>query len=285
MGYTRRNLRFVILPMPNIPHYQCPICDTQLNKIERSLVCENNHQFDFAKEGYVNLLPVQFKKSLHPGDDKAMVIARRNFLELGHYEFLRQKLLELIQSYAPATLVDLGCGEGYYTSYVQQSVSEADVYGVDISKDAVRYSAKRNKDVHYCVATNAKTPFSNAYFDLILNVFAPLVGKECQRILSEHGVIISAAPGKQHLIELKQAIYDNVELHDAATVPDGFERVASHNITETIMLTTQPQMNDLLTMTPFGWKITVEKKQQLFARAEFPITLSFDINIFKPISL
>ena len=269
--------------MAHSPNYQCPICQTQMEQIEKSLKCQNNHQFDFAKEGYVNLLPVQFKKSLQPGDDKAMVLARRNFLELGHYEFLRNALITKLQTLSPKFLVDLGCGEGYYTGYVQQELSDAEVYGVDISKDAVKYSAKRNKSVHYCVATNSKTPFSDRFFDVILNVFAPLVGKECQRVLTKHGVIISAAPGKEHLLQLKQAIYDKVELHEPATAPDGFVLDSTENINKTIILTSQQQIEDLLTMTPFGWKITEQKKQNLLAQSSFSVTLSFDINIFKPI--
>lgn len=269
--------------MANSPRYQCPICATPLSLMERSLKCDNNHQFDFAKEGYVNLLPVQFKKSLQPGDDKAMVLARRNFLELGHYEFLRDVLIAQLQAINPQRLVDLGCGEGYYTGYVQQELASAHVYGVDISKDAVKYSAKRNKAVHYSVATNSKTPFADGYFDVILNVFAPLVGKECQRILSKQGLIISAAPGKEHLLELKQAIYDKVELHEPATPPEGFVLDNTQNISKTLVLSTTQQIEDLLIMTPFGWKITEQKKQNLLAQASFSVTLSFDINIFKPI--
>lgn len=269
--------------MPATPNYQCPICSTPLTLVGRSLKCENNHQFDFAKEGYVNLLPVQFKKSLQPGDDKAMVLARRNFLELGHYEFLRDALIAQLQILKPQRVVDLGCGEGYYTGYVQQILDNSQVYGVDISKDAVKYSAKRNKSVHYCVATNSKTPFSNGFFDVILNVFAPLVGKECRRLLTKQGVIISAAPGKEHLLELKQAIYDKVELHEPTTAPEGFVLDSTQNIHKQVTLSSQQHIEDLLTMTPFGWKITEQKKQNLLAQSSFSVTLSFDINIFKPI--
>lgn len=269
--------------MSQSPNYQCPICQSAMVKIDSSVKCNNNHQFDFAKEGYVNLLPVQFKKSLNPGDDKEMVLARRRFLELGHYEFLRQHLLKVITNESPKTIVDLGCGEGYYTSFVAQTTEAEEVYGVDISKDAIKYSAKRSKLVHYSVATNSRTPFSDDQFDIILNIFAPLVGKECMRILNQRGVIISAAPGEQHLRELKQAIYDQVELHEAAKAPEGFQLRASENISQTVTLQSTDEMRDLLTMTPFGWKIVPEKKQALLENNTFSITLSFDINIFEPI--
>lgn len=265
------------------PNYECPICQAAMSKTDNTLACENNHRFDYAKEGYVNLLPVQFKKSLHPGDDKAMVLARRRFLELDHYDFLRQALLEQIQEYKAESIVDLGCGEGYYTSYLAQSLANSQVYGVDISKDAIRYSAKRSKQVQYCVATNSRTPFSDEQFNLILNVFAPLVGKECARILASDGVIISAAPGSKHLLELKQAIYDQVELHQEASAPEGFKLAKTTNISNQITLQTSDEINDLLTMTPFGWKIVPEKKEKLLSNQSFTVTLSFDINVFEPI--
>ena len=254
-----------------------------MEKIEKSLICENKHQFDYSKEGYVNLLPVQFKKSLNPGDDKEMVLARRRFLELNHYDFLRQALLKQLKLHQPKAIVDLGCGEGYYTSYLASELTDCEVYGVDISKDAIRYSAKRSKQVHYCVATNSRTPFSDQQFDLILNVFAPLVGKECNRLLNKNGLIISAAPGQKHLVELKQAIYDEVELHQEATPPEGFRLKESTNISQQLTLISSEEINDLLTMTPFGWKIVPEKKQQLLSNQTFDVTLSFDINVFEPI--
>lgn len=269
--------------MSQSPNYQCPICQTAMTKVDKTLKCENNHQFDFAKEGYVNLLPVQFKKSLNPGDDKDMVLARRRFLELNHYDFLRQHLLTKIIARGPKAIVDLGCGEGYYTGFIAEASQLKEVYGVDISKDAIRYSAKRSKSVHYSVATNSKTPFADGQFDLILNVFAPLVGKECAHILNSKGVIISAAPGEQHLIELKQAIYDQVELHDTAKAPEGFQLVNTENISQTVVLKSSDEITDLLTMTPFGWKIVPDKKEALLANDTFSVTLSFDINVFEPI--
>ena len=59
----------------------CPICGTQLNQADRSCVCPNRHSFDIARQGYVNLLTVQQKHSLAPGDTREQVLSRRSFLE------------------------------------------------------------------------------------------------------------------------------------------------------------------------------------------------------------
>lgn len=263
------------------PEYACPLCAEALNKQDNSLACSNRHQFDYAKEGYVHLLPVQLKKSLQPGDDKNMVMARREFLQLGHYQFLRDALLEEIKQLPHNNLIDLGCGEGYYTNFIETELTDSRVYGVDISKAAVKYAAKRNKQVHYCVATNAHIPFADNYSDLILNVFAPIVGDECKRVLNNNGCILSAAPGPKHLFELKQFIYDEVELHTAATVPEGFTLEKSEQFDNIITLTEIADVENLLTMTPFGWKITEQKKQILLDSLPLAITLSFTINQFK----
>jgi len=59
----------------------CPVCGglLQLNPSGKSYVCQNQHSFDLAKEGYLNLLPVQYKHSKEPGDSKQMMLARREF--------------------------------------------------------------------------------------------------------------------------------------------------------------------------------------------------------------
>ena len=51
----------------------CPICKSKLNIDGKTYRCENNHSFDIAKQGYVNLLPVNKKHSDNPGDSKDMV--------------------------------------------------------------------------------------------------------------------------------------------------------------------------------------------------------------------
>ncbi len=60
------------LASKKLAQYRCPLCQQALLLDEKSYRCENNHSFDQAKQGYVNLLPVQFKHSKEPGDNKAV---------------------------------------------------------------------------------------------------------------------------------------------------------------------------------------------------------------------
>ena len=78
----------------------CPICGEELSPNKKSLLCVNKHCFDYAKQGYINLLPVQQKKSLHPGDSKEMLLARRNFLSKGFYSKILDTVAVLIEKYS-----------------------------------------------------------------------------------------------------------------------------------------------------------------------------------------
>jgi len=79
-----------------------------------------------AKEGYVNLLPVQKKNSKDPGDNKQMMFARREFLNEGYYQGLSDKVNELaIEFGADAKqILDIGCGEGYYSQRLFNVLSQ-----------------------------------------------------------------------------------------------------------------------------------------------------------------
>ena len=105
--------------------YLCPLCYRPLAKKDRSFICEKHHQFDIAKEGYVNLLPVQHKSSKDPGDNGEMMQARRAFLQQGYYQPMRDKINRLLEQYltsSHAFILDIGCGEGYYThSFLRHS--------------------------------------------------------------------------------------------------------------------------------------------------------------------
>ena len=126
--------------------WQCPLCQLPINVNEKAIQCANKHTFDKAKAGYVNLLPVQFKKSKSPGDDKEMVRARRMFHEQKGYQPLKDTMCEILARYfasqslenTPLTLYDAGCGEGSYLHACVKGLKESgfilDGAGSDISK-------------------------------------------------------------------------------------------------------------------------------------------------------
>lgn len=259
--------------------YRCPICTLSLSQSANTLSCDNNHQFDFAKEGYINLLPVQFKKSKEPGDNLDMVQARRAFLSQGHYSFLQASLVEMVKSLNPNSLLDMGCGEGFYTQALAHS-DAISVYGLDISKPAIRYAAKRYPQCHFAVASCKQTPFHDNSFSAVVSVFAPLFEEECARLLREDGYVIQVSPGPSHLFELKSKIYADVKLHSLPGSTELFEIIEQKTVTQRIFLDLQDTLN-LIKMTPFAWKFRPEHLAELENSHTHEVTLDFALTVYK----
>jgi len=273
-------------------NYLCPICARPLSAQDKSLACEQRHQFDLAKEGYVNLLPVQNKKSKNPGDNKEMMQARREFLDQGFYQSLSDKVNSIAQQALTAVnapnILDLGCGEGYYTHRLAQAIatlSNTDatpqIAGLDISKSAIRYAAKRYKTISFCVASAYSTPFADASQDLVTRIYAPSQDAELARIIKTGGYLLTVTPAAEHLFELKQKIYQTPEKHDMK-IEDitGFELIEQQRLTDLITLAQAKDSKNLLEMTPLAWKMSDEQKAEIYA-ADLTLTLDFNITLYK----
>ncbi|QUM81653.1 23S rRNA (guanine(745)-N(1))-methyltransferase [Moritella sp. 5] len=273
-------------------NYLCPICARPLSAQDKSLTCDQRHQFDLAKEGYVNLLPVQNKKSKNPGDNKEMMQARREFLDQGFYQSLSDKVNSIAQQALTAVnapnILDLGCGEGYYTHRLAQAMAihndantTPQIAGLDISKSAIRYAAKRYKTISFCVASAYNTPFADASQDLVTRIYAPSQDAELARIIKTEGYLLTVTPAAEHLFELKQKIYQTPEKHDMK-IEDiaGFELIEQQRLTDQITLTQAKDSKNLLEMTPLAWKMSDEQKAEIYA-ADLTLTLDFNITLYK----
>ena len=115
---------------------------------------------------------MQQKKSKEPGDAVAMVQARREFLTAGHYQPLRSTVVDMLKTLQLKSLVDIGCGEGYYTQAMTEWVP--DVVGLDIAKPAIKYAAKRDKKALWLVANGAHLPLADHSADVVTSLFSPL---------------------------------------------------------------------------------------------------------------
>ncbi len=261
--------------------YQCPLCQHPLIRQGHSYRCEQNHQFDIAKEGYVNLLPVQMKNSRQPGDNLDMVQARRTFLAEGHYRFLAEAIAGKVKKHIQPEnrIYDLGCGEGYYTHCIAAENPLAETFGVDISKSAIRYAAKRYPDCHFSVASIKQTPFETASAQCLISVFAPLFEDELARLAAPGARLFTASPGPWHLKELKARIYETVNEHTPVPTPAGFERLDEEVVTQVVTL--EPDVTlALVKMTPFAWKFTQAHLDELGQSDALSVTLSFYITEF-----
>ncbi len=251
--------------------WRCPLCEHSLDTASKTWQCANNHAFDRAKAGYVNLLPVQFKKSLQPGDDKPMLRARRDFHQRGSYRQLMSTLADMLyeaHSQEAITLYDAGCGEGAYLRFVSENLSsrgkKLTAAGSDIAKLAVEMAAKQNKAHQYVVASSHQLPIKNASLDAIMQIFAPGDTAEYARVLSATGTLLTVSPGPEHLYELKQQIYDSPEKHGPPeSHVSHFSLESSRQVTFTLKFDNAQHVSELIAMTPFSWKLKDEKRNAL----------------------
>ena len=254
--------------------YICPVCGHPLVRADNTMRCENSHSYDISAKGYVNLLGPG--KSVR-GDDADMVAARRRFLNSGSYDALRDGICEVLKNISFETLLDAGCGEGYYTKRICDTFEKADIYGLDISKKAAEKASSLCKTANICVASAYRMPYADNSFDCIVNVFSPLAANEYSRVLKKGGRLIMAAPLPEHLAELKRIVYDKVNIKTMKeTDMEGFSFLSEKHIVYPMQLDTA-SLKDLFTMTPYYHKTSFEDKAKLDSVASLTVTASFAI--------
>lgn len=268
--------------------YQCPLCQQLLTRHGQSYCCLLNHQFDVAKEGYVNLMPAQHKRSKDPGDSKEMMLARRQFLAAGHYDQMRQRVAKLAVQYLHNTqyqLLDIGCGEGYYTNEIAEQLAQqsklAKVYGLDIAKIAIKFAAKRYSLCDFSVASSHRLPFVDNAFDGIVRIYAPCKAEELYRCCRDGGVVITVTPAAHHLNQIKALIYDKVQLHQEAVEQiEGFCLEHQEKLSYRMSLSGK-EAGELLQMTPFAWRASDEIHHQLQSMETFVCDADFIISVYR----
>jgi 23S rRNA (guanine745-N1)-methyltransferase len=293
--------------------YKCPVCGAELTKTVGVFSCPQKHSYDIAKQGYVNLLLANQKRTKEPGDSKEMIASREYFLEQGYYDPLSDKLNQIILGWiaepskdagtaaktaepapesarAHMNILDLGCGEGFYSRRLQSFLEDADtarqvqIWGIDISKSAIQKAAKKNPSIQFCIGSNFQLPYLKESFDVIFSIFSPFSGRELARVLKPDGKIIVVRPGPGHLKELASLLYEKFELQgkspDAAIEPD-LQPLQTFEVKYPVRLKTNRDIESLVGMTPYFWTLNDEKKQRLSQQQDLPATADFRLSCFK----
>ena len=262
---------------------RCPICAGFLEQRERAFICEKGHSFDMARQGYVNLLPVQNKHSAQPGDTKAQVNARRAFLEGGFYMPVVEVLCGLAKKHGcTGPILDAGCGEGWYSSRLAEALG-AELIGLDISKEAVRAAAGRYKGPMWLCASAAHIPVADGSIGLLTSLFAMTAPEEFKRVLQKDGAFIQVLAAEDHLLGLKNIIYPQLHHKEKFTTPDipGFRLAESRKLQFTFTVEGQ-QVQNLLCMTPHVYRIGKEGAERLRQTETLTDTASCVLNLYHP---
>ena len=260
----------------------CPICEKPLCREEHRLACPAHHSFDIARQGYVNLLPVQRRHSAHPGDTREQVLSRREFLEGGFYAPIADALISAAEQYeASGPVLDVGCGEGYYCTRLARAIN-AELVGLDISKDAVRYAAGKYKDARWLCATAAHIPVETGSAGVLTSLFALTLPEEFHRVLREDGLFLQVVAAEDHLLGLKGIIYDQLthkEKHVTQALP-GFRLLSSENIRFSFTVEGE-QVRQLLSMTPHVFRIGKAGAERLANTERLTDTASCVLNVYR----
>jgi len=244
--------------------FACPICQENLTLVETSLKCDNRHSFDLAKFGYVNLAP-QIKQSANY--DKENFQNRQQILESGFYQAILKGISDILATKPSAkTVLDIGCGEGFYSRKLQESHSDKTFYAFDISKDSVQIAAKSetNWAVNWFVGDLARLPIKNASMDILLDIFSPANYGEFRRVLSKDGILIKVIPTENHLKEIRQMVQEQLTKKDYSNqdIKEHFQEHFSIQSSQIASLTkpiTAEQRQALLSMTPLLFHVDQSK--------------------------
>ncbi len=274
---------------------RCPVCSEPFEMRERAFVCkgEKPHCFDVASSGYVNLLPPGKSKNAHTGDDKGMISARVEFLGKGYYAPISKSIGEMIvricneQGISRINLVDSGCGEGYHTVNIIKTIAENDISvtaaGFDASKYGAAAASKRSRreklafdrmsedtgaenisEVFFGAGNIFSLPIKDESIDFTVSMFAPIAAEENYRVLKNTGRLIVAASGKEHLYELRRALYDEPRQSSGEIrIPEGFEKESEEHLTYKVSLDSREAIYSLFEMTPFYYRTSEKDKNKL----------------------
>ena len=267
--------------------YRCPSCGNRLNpeNAGKTYRCPNNHSFDRAKEGYLNLLLAQHKRSRNPGDSDEMIRSRQRFLNRGYYDNLALNIGQQLSSMAiNSRVLDIGCGEGFYLQAISAVRDDLQLVGVDISKTAVRLAAKRPFNAQLAVDSSFNLALFDNSIDMAMAIFSPFSPAEASRVIKPKGYLMLVGPGKQHLSGLTDHIYDQPVPHQGnhkfIDNSDEFRLLNEMDILQTIDVEGSA-IADLLHMTPYYWHAKSAQQQYLRTLERLTTDIHFNIRLYQ----
>ncbi|MCA0757275.1 methyltransferase domain-containing protein [Paenibacillus sp. N4] len=270
--------------------FRCPLCKKPMQVIHlQSLVCSNQHCFDIAKHGYVNLL----SRGISTKYDKKIFEYRRLISKGSLFNPLDVAVSQIIMnrhsSNEPISILDAGCGEGSHLNNIQIEINRKKpmdllAAGIDISKEGISLAAEGYSNAIWCVADIANCPFSSQRFKFILNILSPANYSEFRRLISNKGLVIKVVPEQDYLKELREILYkgsDKQTYSNSLTISH-FNK--HFNILDIESIRYQADLSEqliepLLGMTPLSWGTSEERIEKFLQLNLKQVTMDFKILI------
>ncbi len=265
----------------------CPVCKAELVKEEKSYFCNGakRHCFDISASGHANLCPGRSTG----GDDKRAVRSRTDFLNLGYYAPISDKICDILSDLSGESfIIDAGCGEGYYSNNIA-SKTGACVLGFDLSKEAIISASKSARrscldNARFFVGGIYDLPVIDGGADAITNIFAPCSEEEFSRALKIDGRLVVVTAGKNHLLGLKKAIYDNVYTNDErADMPKNMQLEEKHTVSYVATIEGADAVRNLFSMTPYSYRTSEKDMQKLNALTSVTTEIEVDIFVYRKV--
>lgn len=274
-----------------LPVLRCPICGADLCAEDdlRSLYCVNEmkggkrHSFDRARSGYVNL----DVGHAGGGDGKELVNARTSFLESGGYEPISDAVNELLLQYISGpTVIDAGCGEGYYTNRAALVDPGLRLLGFDLSKAAINAATRsailKGSMAAFIVGGIFDLPVKDRSAAAVINLFAPCAENEFLRVLNEEGILIVVGAGEDHLLGLKRAVYDTPYRNTPrADLPSEMKLLKTKRVAYTLRLDSNEMIRSLFSMTPYAFRTSRKDMEKLNALEMLETEVDVTVSVYR----
>ncbi len=262
---------------------RCPVCAASMQTDGEGRTCRCTgariHSYDFARSGYLNLT----RPGDGEGDLREAINARKLFLNEGYYAPLSNEINVILQGLNAKTVLDAGCGEGYYTNRMAENSA---VLGVDLSRAGIDAAAKQAKQnatgAAFAVGSIFSLPVADAACDAVTNLFAPCCESEFSRVLKNGGHLILVGAGERHLMGLKKVLYENPYLNPGrADLPTQMKEIDRRRLSYTVTVVGRETIEALFSMTPYYWRTSEADRIKLTNIDTLQTELDFDIFVYQ----
>jgi len=152
-----------------------------------------------------------------------------------HHRKLSEWALSLISDIGCERILDIGCGGGMQISLLADMFHDAEIYGIDISEDAVMMTQSLNSDIvkegrcYVSQASVSDIPFDDGSFDLVTAFETYFFWPDLENDIKE---VVSKVRNNGHLLIVSEAYPhpDFNELNDEASLLYGFTLRSNEDI-------------------------------------------------------